>query len=73
MSKILAASIFPAILAIIIGGIIGFFMARWVTRPVQVLMEDMAIVSAGDLTHKSRVDSTDEVGVLASSFDKMTR
>ncbi|MEW6027732.1 MAG: HAMP domain-containing protein, partial [Planctomycetota bacterium] len=72
LSDLLASFILPAILAIIIGGIIGFFMARWVTRPVKVLMEDMSIVSAGDLDHKSRVDSSDEVGILASSFDKMT-
>jgi len=72
LSNLLKVSILLAILVIVLGGIVGFFMARWVTRPVQVLMEDMAIVSNGDLTHKSRVDSADEVGVLASSFDKMT-
>ena len=72
LSDLLASFILPAILSILIAGIVGFFMARWVTMPVKVLMEDMAIVSAGDLAHKSRVDSADEVGVLASSFDKMT-
>ena len=72
LSDLLVSFILPAILSILIAGIIGFFMARWVTMPVKVLMEDMAIVSAGDLTHKSRVTSMDEVGVLASSFDKMT-
>jgi serine phosphatase RsbU (regulator of sigma subunit) len=72
LNDLFVAFIFPAILSILGGGAIGFFMARWVTQPVKTLMEDMAIVSAGELQHRSRVTSTDEVGVLASAFDKMT-
>ncbi|MFH0887984.1 MAG: SpoIIE family protein phosphatase [Planctomycetota bacterium] len=72
LSKIFIAFLLPAFLAILGGGIIGFFMAQWVTKPVKVLMEDMAIVSAGNLSHKSRVTSTDEVGILANAFNEMT-
>lgn len=72
LSKIFTAFLLPALLAILVGGVVGFFMAQWVTKPVKTLMEDMAIVSAGNLSHKSRVTSTDEVGILANAFDKMT-
>jgi len=72
LSEIFIAFLLPALLAILVGGVVGFFMAQWVTKPVKTLMEDMAIVSAGELSHKSRVTSTDEVGILANAFDKMT-
>ncbi|MDI6732513.1 MAG: SpoIIE family protein phosphatase [Planctomycetota bacterium] len=72
LSNLFVAFILPALISILGGGLIGFIMARLVTQPVKVLMEDMTIVSDGNLEHRSRVNSTDEVGVLAASFDKMT-
>jgi len=72
LNGLFSSLLYPAFLAILCGGILGFFMARWVTKPVKILMEDMAAVSAGNLDYKSRVNSSDEVGVLAKTFDKMT-
>jgi two-component system, NtrC family, nitrogen regulation sensor histidine kinase NtrY len=65
--------------AMLVGGI-GIFIAvltsLWfaarVTRPVVSLVEAARRVAAGDLNAKVEVESTDELGELASSFNKMT-
>lgn len=47
------------------------FMRKLVTRPVQLLLTGMDRVARGDLSHSIPVESHDEMGVLASSFNKM--
>jgi len=49
--------------------IVGFLL----TRPVRRLREDMAQVARGNLQHQSTVSTIDELGALASSFNRMTR
>ena len=49
--------------------VVGFLL----TRPVRRLREDMAMVARGNLDHQSQVRTTDELGSLASSFNRMTR
>jgi putative nucleotidyltransferase with HDIG domain len=51
---------------------IGFFLARLFTQPLLQLVRAARLVIAGDLTARSGVSSNDEIGTLASSFDKMT-
>jgi putative nucleotidyltransferase with HDIG domain len=52
--------------------VIGWFVARGLTRPLLRLVQVATRVTAGDLTARSHIKSVDEVGVLASSFDRMT-
>ena len=49
--------------------LVGFLL----TRPIRRLREDMTLVARGDLQHQSTVSTTDELGALASSFNRMTR
>lgn len=49
--------------------LVGFLL----TRPIRRLREDMTLVSRGNLEHQSTVSTTDELGALASSFNRMTR
>jgi putative nucleotidyltransferase with HDIG domain len=51
---------------------IGFLLARLFTQPLLRLVKTARLVTAGDLSARSEVYSTDEIGVLASSFDEMT-
>lgn len=51
---------------------IGFFVANRMTEPIMRLMRTALRVTAGDLTARSGVQSGDEIGTLASSFDQMT-
>ncbi len=49
--------------------IVGFLL----TRPIRQLREDMTQISRGNLDHQSTVSTIDELGALASSFNRMTR
>jgi nitrogen fixation/metabolism regulation signal transduction histidine kinase len=51
---------------------IGFFLASRLTRPILRLVRTVTQVSAGDLSARSGVRTSDEIGTLASSFDAMT-
>ncbi len=65
--------------AMLVGGIgilIAILASLWfaarVTRPVVSLAEAARRVAAGDLNTKVDVESTDELGELAASFNRMT-
>ncbi len=50
----------------------GWLVARSLTRPLLRLVSTAVAVTDGDLTARAHVQSTDEVGVLAGSFNSMT-
>lgn len=50
-----------------------FLAARWLLQPLRHLVKDVETVSAGHLNHKTIARSDDELGVLADTFDRMTR
>lgn len=50
----------------------GWLVARSLTRPLLKLVSVAVAVTDGDLTARAPVRSTDEVGVLAGSFNSMT-
>lgn len=52
--------------------LIIFLIARQIARPILAITDTAAQVAAGDLTAKVPVLTEDEVGVLASTFNKMT-
>ncbi len=56
-----------------IGFIIGFFVKRWVDRPVKELVKATDQVAAGNLNFSIKNLSNDELGTLGRSFNNMTR
>jgi putative nucleotidyltransferase with HDIG domain len=59
--------------AIALGTIlIGLALADRITRPIDHLVASMATVSAGDYSRRVEVESADEIGYLAQSFNEMT-
>jgi serine phosphatase RsbU (regulator of sigma subunit) len=60
------------LVAMVLAGGIAHWMARTITRPVTILVDDMQAVSKGDLDHRTKPHSRDEIGLLAIEFDKMT-
>lgn len=72
LNSLLGIFILPALIAIIIGAAVGFWMASRVTKPLQTLVSDMESVSAGNLEHQTKVATTDEIGILAYTFNQMT-
>lgn len=65
--------IITSIIAIILCVVIGVFIARMIIKPIGKLQELMAQAGAGNLTVHGAVNSTDEIGELAASFNLMLR
>ncbi len=52
--------------------IVGYFIARLITRPLGRLVDTSLAVAEGDLEQRTGISSADEIGVLAETFDEMT-
>ncbi len=59
----------PGILLMAAG--IGWMVRKIVTRPIALLTGTTRAFASGDLTQRVRIDSSDELGQLASSFNAM--
>jgi nitrogen fixation/metabolism regulation signal transduction histidine kinase len=57
---------------ILVAVLASLWFAARVTRPVELLAEAARRVAAGDLGAKVEVESSDELGELAASFNRMT-
>jgi serine phosphatase RsbU (regulator of sigma subunit) len=57
-------------IAVVIG--VAHYLAITITRPLDLLIEDMQTVAKGELDHQTVPHSTDEIGVLATEFNRMT-
>jgi PAS domain S-box-containing protein len=62
---LLPVIVFPAV-------VIGWFLARGLTVPIRELVLGTEKIAKGDLGHLIKIESTDEIGQLASAFNKMT-
>jgi len=62
--------LFGAGMAAVLG--IGLYLTHQLTKPILSLVRTARIVASGDLTERSSVKSSDEIGILATSFDDMT-
>jgi two-component system NtrC family sensor kinase len=66
--------VFFAIIAIIsVGLLIGFFVRRWVSLPVNDLLGGTQQVSAGNLNYTIKDLGNNEIGKLGQSFNNMTK
>ncbi|WP_099192497.1 methyl-accepting chemotaxis protein [Tepidibacter mesophilus] len=71
LKMLLVKSIIIAIISFVVGGIIIALLIKNITNPLKTLVEVADKVSNGDLTQDINIQSKDEVGVLADSFNKM--
>jgi signal transduction histidine kinase len=58
-----------AMIAVIL---IGYLVARLIINPLSRLVRTSRAIASGDLTRRTEIESRDEIGVLASTFDEMT-
>jgi signal transduction histidine kinase len=71
--QIRLASLFASLVVFIIGLLIGYWLARNISRPVLALRDAANKVGEGDLTQSVNNNSKDEVGELGVAFNKMVK
>ncbi|BBO00424.1 MULTISPECIES: cell wall metabolism sensor histidine kinase WalK [Sporolactobacillus] len=69
INQILATA---TIFALLVTAILGFFLARTITRPLVQMQRQVMAVSQGNFTRKVQMTEPDEIGKLATSFNNMT-
>jgi signal transduction histidine kinase len=52
--------------------LIGYLVARLIINPLYKLVHTSRLIADGDLTQRTEIQSRDEIGVLANTFDTMT-
>ncbi len=72
-SALMWAILLPVFTSALLGVGIAIWISTRITEPIKTLMNDITEVSNGDLDHQTAVHSTDEVGLLAATFNKMTQ
>jgi PAS domain S-box-containing protein len=70
--KLFQTSLFILASIVVFFTVVGFFVARGISRPIKRLFEGTKIIEKGDLDYKVGMSTKDEVGELSRSFDKMT-
>ena len=65
--------VFAVIAILALGLSIAYFVRRWVGKPVSELVKATNEVSAGNLNYTIENPGEDELGMLAKSFNKMTK
>ncbi len=65
-------ALYSSIIALLVGLLVGFFLARSISKQIKLVAEASAKIAEGDLTVKELdVQTKDEVGQLAKNFNKM--
>ena len=52
--------------------VIGYLVSRLIINPLSALVRTSRAIAGGDLTQRTNIQSRDEIGVLANTFDDMT-
>lgn len=60
-----------AAIAVVLAVIIGYFVSRSLTKPIQRITRTASQIRNGDLTARTGVRGTDEIGQLGETFDDM--
>jgi diguanylate cyclase (GGDEF)-like protein len=69
-SAIQMTGLFSAVVLLLL--LIGYVVALRITRPLEALLAGTRAVARGDLSRRVQVDRRDELGELATAFNKMT-
>jgi len=64
-------TIYSMLFALVGSLLIGSYLARNLTIPLRTLSQSMARVDEGDLDERADISSKDELGALATNFNKM--
>lgn len=71
-NRVIFGFIIIAVICVVLLLVILYFSTTQIINPLQKMVVATQKIAKGDLTHKLNVRSSDEIGDLAKSFDKMT-
>lgn len=71
-NRVMLTFIIIASLCVVLLLIILYFSTTRITRPLQKMVFATKEIAKGDLSHRVEVNSRDEIGYLADSFNRMT-
>ena len=71
-NRVMSTFIIIAFLCVVFLLVILYFSTTRITNPLQKMVVATQIISKGDLAHRVKVNSRDEIGYLAESFNLMT-
>ena len=60
-----------ALLALLVAAVLAWFAARVIVHPILEVAGTAKLIAQGDLTQRTAVESTDEIGGLADAFNTM--
>jgi len=72
MNQAVKIGLFAAGLGMLISVGISFLGSNFITRPIKNFINDIRIISSGNLNHKAIITSKDEIGQMASEFNNLT-
>jgi HAMP domain-containing protein len=61
------------IVGLVLVYLISYIISRRITRPIAILREGVGHIAAGDLDHRVKIQSRNEVGQLAEGFNQMAQ
>jgi two-component system sensor histidine kinase VicK len=70
VSRVQFATVFGLAVVAVIA--VGYIISRRIIRPIMQLVYTSRVVARGDLTQRTGIQSDDEIGRLAATFDRMT-
>lgn len=56
---------------ILVGACVAYLVAKSVSRPLEMIVDDIGQIASGDLRHRTRVRAGGEIMMLARSIDQM--
>jgi signal transduction histidine kinase/DNA-binding response OmpR family regulator len=69
--RLLRASVFVSTIIFLLALSLGLLLARSVVQPIRALSKATNALAAGDFEARAPIDTSDEIGRLASSFNQM--
>ncbi|MEK7327646.1 MAG: ATP-binding protein [Chloroflexota bacterium] len=73
LQRINVALLMASVAAVLIALLVGVLLARTLTRPLRALTQATHRMAGGELEQEVQVKSTDEIGELATAFNRMSR
>jgi PAS domain S-box-containing protein len=70
--KLRIAFLFILFFVPVVAWLLGVFISKLITKPLEKLRKGTEIIGRGDLYYKVGIDARDEIGELSREFDKMT-